>query len=227
MAPLSPSPRLAGRPRRFDAMPLPRVVVHPSPRRRRPNRSTIANAASAPPLPTNAGEAPGLCPSLHAAAYSPSRAPTAARPRHQPRRAPLVRPRRPAPRALTSALVRGTAPPAPRSALLPFARAPRPPVAAPVAPATSRGRARSSAPLRLLHFLRRPAPLRPAVPRRRRTQPPPRGWPGPVPSQASTRAPVPAVARATYHWASAPWPYDIWGPPLERKKRELKIILIK
>nr|XP_020186005.1 predicted GPI-anchored protein 58 [Aegilops tauschii subsp. strangulata] len=110
-------------------MPLPRVIVHPSPRRRRPNRSTVANAASAPPLPINAGEAPGLCPSLHAAAYSPSRAPTAARPHHQPRRrAPLVRPRRPAPRALTPALVRGTAPPAPRSALLPFARAPRPPV---------------------------------------------------------------------------------------------------
>nr|XP_045084513.1 translation initiation factor IF-2-like [Aegilops tauschii subsp. strangulata] len=34
-APLSPSPRLAGRPHHLDAEPLPRVVVHPSPRRRR------------------------------------------------------------------------------------------------------------------------------------------------------------------------------------------------
>ena len=43
-----PHPRLAGRPRRLDATPLPRVVVHPSPRRRRPTGATSSASCSPP-----------------------------------------------------------------------------------------------------------------------------------------------------------------------------------
>ena len=43
-----PHPRLAGRPCRLDAAPLPWVVFHPSPRRRRPTRATSSASCSPP-----------------------------------------------------------------------------------------------------------------------------------------------------------------------------------
>nr|XP_040258308.1 atherin-like [Aegilops tauschii subsp. strangulata] len=135
MAPLYPSPRLAGRPRRFDAVPLPRVVVH---------RRLAGAARTAPPSPT-----PPRRP------LSPS---TLVRPRASAllcTRPPTPPPARPLPpgRATNPAVVRRWSvravplPVCPHVGARPrhcSARATQRPAAIRARPATSRGRARTT-----------------------------------------------------------------------------------